>query len=131
MIKMIMKLHRLGIAHGGIDASVFVFVANTNLKKGMRMRGFNNAVVDPRGLSRVALADLEMAYTILTTMCNDLEVLGNGGSVARSSAALNAIRPYIVCLNEEMTKKKLVKDIDQGEILRCLNDAIRYMAQIF
>jgi len=130
MLKLVFKVHALGIAHGGIHAGAFVFVEGSDMKKGLRIRGFENAILDERGLSRIALSDLRMVFSIFTDMNMNILALARGEKVRVLSGPLqDAVGPHIVCINIELSNKLFVGDVDMKKAMKCIDDAIQVLSR--
>ena len=131
LMKVIFKLHAMGIAHGSICTDAFVFASKTNLKKGFRLTSFYNSVADERGLSMVALGDLKMLFSILTDMNPHMLSLATEKQVSRKGGRMGDVTEYLVCIHIHLWTHLLVSDVDYGRIFDCFDSAIGVLSNKF
>ena len=133
LTRVVYKLHSRGIAHGGICAEAFVFASGTNLKKGFRLTNFSNSFSDERGLSRVALGDLQMLFSIIGDMSPDiLKTVTEPNEVPRSPELKSPkLRESLVCIHTQLWNQVLVSDVDYKRIFECLDFAIGVLSKNF
>lgn len=133
LLKVIYKLHIRGIAHGGICAEAFVFASGTDLRKGFRLTNFSNAFSDERGLSRVALGDLQMLFSVIGDMSPDIleTVMGKKGLTHSPELKSPKLRESLICIHTQLWNQMLVSDVDYRRIFECFDLAIGILSNNF
>lgn len=132
LTRVIYKLHKHGIAHGSVCTDSFVFVQGTNLKKGFRLMNFSNSVLDERGLSKVALGDLAMLFSVLTDMNPAILSLAvDDVRKLEKNRKLGELEKDVKCIYRHLVTHLFVSEVDYAELFACMDNAIMIASNDF